>query len=657
MLGDLISETRFIGEKTTQIRLFGTGNYIKIDITETEEQISGKTRSAQAAISVLKLWGRITRKKAPIYNKFSINLPKDYKTRLDQKKVDFSRIHPFVNSNEIYYEKKLWPEIDADSKELFNFLIDKKNKLLKMEDFYGLKRIKTAIEKVLKIGAQIFELQIALEQEISQENYQAAIDIKTQIQQLMSERDLIDIIFESDHFIESTIMKDSFDDYQKRVLPTILENSAKENVDSQNLKNVSFQKSSLKNISSNLKKKQKFESEKNTKKVNLKIENSEDSKLIFHSNSNTELDDIFLRLADKYNTGFTLNHQNSNECLLRMDSLGIIDVFGTKIWSCVSDSNWRLREIAGKTVIEYIKSDLITKFKGNTERLFISCCEFCKILLDDKVIQIYIDGLQLLGNSLSQNVCGTDINFDLFQRHTNEFVPLLIKKVSELNHRTKDLSLDCLVKLFKHPFSKIEFLIDELQDICEKKAEKFSIPQIKCPIEKLKDRIILGRLEIFSRIIQEFPEKVNLFWNLLKVLALPAFKHPDLKVRAMASEICECLEKLNHEKTGEILTEFGQMNPFLMDDLIVRLKISQSLIHANKSQANLSHKYNIKGAIAEENNEAYESMNNFNKSKMTQSGFSKHKNIYEGSSITNKSKYLNSTRLFNSNKSKFKLKL
>ena len=46
------------------------------------------------------------------------------------------------------------------------------------------------------------------------------------------------------------------------------------------------------------------------------------------------------------------------------------------------------------------------------------------------------------------------------------FVPIIIEKISELNHKVRDVSLDILLNIYSHPAVKIGSLIGAVLKIC-----------------------------------------------------------------------------------------------------------------------------------------------------------------------------------------------
>ena len=112
----------------------------------------------------------------------------------------------------------------------------------------------------------------------------------------------------------------------------------------------------------------------------------------------------------------------------------------------------------------------------------------------DKLLQIYFIGLNILQLALQPPVCGDDIPNKVVNKAIKPFISMLIDKISELNYRARDISLDRLISLFRHPSVKFKHLIAGVMDITEKGPTP----------DKLQWRIVMARLEILLHAIQEF---------------------------------------------------------------------------------------------------------------------------------------------------------
>jgi centrosomal protein CEP104 len=65
-------------------------------------------------------------------------------------------------------------------------------------------------------------------------------------------------------------------------------------------------------------------------------------------------------------------------------------------------------------------------------------------------------------------ICGEDIPPKVINAAVKPFIHMLIDKIGELNYRARDISLHCLISLFRHPAVDIRQLIEGIMDITEK---------------------------------------------------------------------------------------------------------------------------------------------------------------------------------------------
>lgn len=97
--------------------------------------------------------------------------------------------------------------------------------------------------------------------------------------------------------------------------------------------------------------------------------------------------------------------------------------------------------------------------EGKSKRLFLAAMEMAKIACEDKILSIYFTGLKILSTALAPPVCGNDVSPRLVQKVLGEFAPILIGKVSEMNLRSRDISLHTLLSIYKHPAALIGDLV------------------------------------------------------------------------------------------------------------------------------------------------------------------------------------------------------
>lgn len=132
-----------------------------------------------------------------------------------------------------------------------------------------------------------------------------------------------------------------------------------------------------------------------------------------------------------------------------------------------------------------------TKYLGDAKgkrTLFKATMMIAKVSCLDKLLQIYFVGLKTLAKALSPPICDGTIPTKMLNREVSPFISILVEKITELNYRARDISLNSLIDIFKSPQIELRMLIDKIMDI----TEKGPFPD-KAPL-----RIILGRLEILQ---------------------------------------------------------------------------------------------------------------------------------------------------------------
>lgn len=627
-----------IADKPTQVRIIGTGSYLKIEITGGVRR-STENPFGQVSINLFRIWGRPS----------SLNV---YRLRNDQSKtkLDRTRINKillelgadfsFETGKEVFYSKKFWKPIDMDSRECFQGLIQRKAELIKREDFAALKALRNSAEEVLRIGGEIFDLQAELESCLLKEKFEEAEELKRRIRALALRRDNIDALFETERFDRFVVFdRESSEEYRRRIekrdnillkqleeerqrklavmeerqrlgrdnyrdeIPVKEPESAPEqNMDDQPTEEPE-KKSPVKKKPYLIRKRGK-EVTKKVKKdemivSSMKNDNNQDQQGFFNRNQgDRDLEAIFDPLKKKAGVNAVGNsEEESHEFLSRMSSLGLLNVFGVGVWSAICHSNWKMREASIEAVLEYVKRPLNKRFIGKTKKLFLSCCELSKAVCEDKVMSIYLLGLQLLALTIREPICGSDIDSATFSRVIADFTPVLIQKISEINQRTKDLSMHTLISFFKHPLANIEQLFASITDICSKERETVLYNIQKQPVDKLPGGVVTTRLKILLQAQLEFGDKAD-FIPVLKLLALPGLSHTDLDARTCAAECFVMFYQVDPLAAREMVSsQQNNINPYLLENLLERFELvdrhnaqkANTIKPSNLSKANEMH--------------------------------------------------------------------
>jgi centrosomal protein CEP104 len=184
------------------------------------------------------------------------------------------------------------------------------------------------------------------------------------------------------------------------------------------------------------------------------------------------------------------------ESLRRAYSDGTLTVAGVRLWNAVHSETWRHREASCEAFYQFLTNPkgLPPKYSKKTLDLFTATTEIAAIACRDKLLQIYFLGLKLLEEALSPKICGGDVPAKTVDRAIRPFVRLLIDKVGEMNYRARDISLNTLRMLFRHPAVELRHAIEGIMDITERPPGP----------AKAQWRLVSARLEILHQLVREF---------------------------------------------------------------------------------------------------------------------------------------------------------
>lgn len=265
---------------------------------------------------------------------------------------------------------------------------------------------------------------------------------------------------------------------------------------------------------------------------------------------------------------------------------GILTVTGVRLYSALICDNWNMREAAVKAFLEFIENPLIPRYFNKTLPLFLACIEISKFAVEDKVVQIYLEGLKILATCLAPPVCGNDIDPNLIQKSVQYFIPKFIKKTSELNYRARDLTMKTLISIFKHPALNTGDLVKGCMDIIER--------QDGVTPDKQPWNVLLARLEIILHILEEYgiDEALWDWYPVFTELIIPSLFHQNPNCRMVAVEICVFLYKLVGDDIKIIINDLNNLKPNLKETINnkiseVDLTFKKDIEH-QKEQINLN---------------------------------------------------------------------
>lgn len=115
----------------------------------------------------------------------------------------------------------------------------------------------------------------------------------------------------------------------------------------------------------------------------------------------------------------------------------------------------------------------------------------------------------------TDKICGDDVDKKDMNEAIKWFVPHLIHKITELNHKARNKSLSVLINMFENKLLDIGILIHSILDI----TEKGPLP------DKAPWAVIMARLEILNLILEKFGIDAKSWdWDLvLSNLVIPSF--------------------------------------------------------------------------------------------------------------------------------------
>lgn len=253
--------------------------------------------------------------------------------------------------------------------------------------------------------------------------------------------------------------------------------------------------------------------------------------------------------------------------LEKLGRMNILKVAGVRLFSAMMASDWTLREAAILAFKDFLKDPLLPRYFNKTINLFNCAIELSKMGVEDKVNQIYIESIQIIETCLSPPICGNDIPPTQIQKQIKYFIPIIIKKISELNMRQRDLSLKTLISIFKHPALNIGDLVKGCMDIVERND---GVTPDKQPHYSL-----LARLEIIMIILEEYGIDDNLWdwYPVFNELIIPSFFHSNPDCKLVSQQICVLMYQIIGEDI-KIMVEDPSKNikPQIKNQLMNRFR-------------------------------------------------------------------------------------
>jgi centrosomal protein CEP104 len=517
--------------QNTQVPVSGIGIYIKF-LFVTKPKLGPNNPYGQVSLGAVKVWGRKI--------DYSMNINNISPVKSNSDEVDKILLGMGVPLEIILWSKEdfesyRYAPIDEDSRETLMELDLIKSAAYNDQDFTNLKQITIDMKIVFEIGSELLKLKRELSVAVAKEDYDAALVLKNRITLLEKKRDMIDATYGTKRYYKMMKMGMPSDSYMEMINKMLEDERLKvEMLRRQQQEDDERHRNYLED----LERKRRLEEMKNTQK---KSPIQTKKKIIKETEEkNTVSDDPYT-----YNEGDIdletylkprLNEVGGKlitahiDLLKRADVKKILRVVGVRLWSCLYSDNWRHREAAVQAFLEFIEAPLIPKYEEDTRNLFRAAIDIAVIASEDKVMPIYLYGLKILITAMSSPICDKKVTPKMINEAMRIFIPILLDKVSEFNYRARDISMNTLIELFRHPKIKVGPLIEYIMNLANTNGVH---------LEKQPWRIILSRLEILMHIIQEFGVNESEWkWkDVLNSLIFPLLSHANSDVRNTCVEI------------------------------------------------------------------------------------------------------------------------
>lgn len=584
-----IASANNITEDCRTIKGEGIGNYIRIVMTR------GNLRSkdnpfGQVSLSQLKFFGK--KVNHMIYYNDNAN-EESSNEKIDKVLIGLGL--PITDTYNLVQDQnyEIAP-VDEDTKVTIRDILKIARRAEQNKDYEIMRKIKGDIRLVFYIGNKILNCERQLIIAKSKDDYDTCIRLRQTLDQLIIRRDNIDAIYETSRYEKMILMKRpstadrlAEEEYKKQLERDAyererlekerrererLEKERKEK-EEQDKKNTVFDTyDEPRNINRR---------ERRTNEVVIskkeKIKKEEFLDELQYNQGDKDLEPYFQPRAKA--AGGKIPPPDLNK-LRRALRQGVLTVMGVRCFSALTGDDWKMREAAVRAFLEYIENPLNPRYIGKTFPLFQTCIEISKLTTDDKVIQIYIEGLKILQTCLAQPICGNDIDPTYIQKSIKSFLPIYIKKISEFNDKQRDLTLKTIIDIFRHPALNVGELVTACLDIVENND---GVTPDKQPWN-----ILFARLEIILRILDEYGIDETLWdwYNVFVELIIPSLFHQNQYCRLVAEETCVILYKFVGSDIRNIINGLSNLKPNLKEKLNTKMNEVDISIKKESDTAN-----------------------------------------------------------------------
>lgn len=467
-----------------------------------------------------------------------------------------------------------------------------------MNDYEILRKIKEDIKKAFFYGNEILNCDRELEIAKSKDDYDKCILLRKKIDELIARRDNLDVIYETTRYERMILMKRpstadilAEQEYKDRLRREQLE---RERLERERLERERLERERLLREKEEKKEPivEPYDDSKNRNRggrtggrvrfveyVSQKEKQKKEEFLdeLQYNQGDKDLEPYFVPRAKL--AGGIIPTPDINK-LRRAHRQGILTVMGVRLFSALIGDDWKMREAAVRAFLDYIENPLHPRYLNKTFPLFQACIEVCKYASDDKVIQIYLEGLKILQTCLAPPICGNDVEPSFIQKSVKYFLPIYIKKISEFNDKQRDLTMKAIIDIFRHPALNVGELVKACLDIVE-------INNGVTPGKQPWD-VLLARLEIILHILDEYGIDESLWdwYNVFVELIVPSLFHQKPDCRLVAEEICILLYKFVGSDIRNFINNLSNLKPNLSEKLNSRMNEIDAVTNLNNGNVN-----------------------------------------------------------------------
>ena len=603
-----VATARNVTEEGSTIKVDGIGNYIKLVFTKGNMKTLNNP-FGQVSIAQLKLFGKKVNHLI-YYNEDITNEEQERNAQVDQVLIQNGL--PITNELNLVQDQnyEIAP-VDEETKITIRDMLEISRKADRAKDWEIMKKIKEDIKKAFYYGNEILNCDRELEIAKSKDDYDKCILLRKRRDELSARRDNLDVIYETSRYEKMILMKRpstadllADQEYRERLLREQMEKERleRERLERERLERERLERERLENQNVQVtdydnKPRAPARGGGQVKFVEYvsqkeKVKKEEFLDELQYNQGDKDLEPYFVPRAKA--AGGIIPTPDINK-LRRAHRQGILTVMGVRLFSALIGDDWKMREAAVRAFLDYIENPLLPRYINKTYPLFQACIEVSKYASDDKVIQIYLEGLKILQTCLAPPVCGNDIEPSFIQKSVKYFLPIYIKKISEFNDKQRDLTMKAIIDIFRHPALNVGELVKACLDIVENNN---GVTPDKQPWN-----VLLARLEIILHILDEYGIDESLWdwYNVFVELIIPSLFHQKPDCRLVAEEICILLYKFVGSDIRNFINNLSNLKPNLNEKLNSRMNEIDAVMNLNNNN-NVNVNNNITNSNSTNNN-------------------------------------------------------